>query len=39
MLVQEHDQLLKRTKEEKLRGLKRSLVEEVFGGFFLNTSK
>ena len=37
MLVLEHDKLAKRTREEKLRGQKRSLVEEVFGGHFLNT--
>ena len=38
ILVLEHDKLTSRSKEEKLRGLnKRSLVEEVFGGFYLNT--
>jgi hypothetical protein len=37
MLVQENDKLTSRTKEEKLRGLKRSIVEEVFGSWYLNT--
>lgn len=37
MLVQEHDKLTKRTKPEKLSGQKRSIVEEVFGSYFLNT--
>lgn len=37
MLQNEHDILIKRTKEDKLRGLGKSPIEEVFGGFFLNT--
>jgi hypothetical protein len=32
LLSQEHDLMTKRTKEEKWRGVKKSLVEEVFGG-------
>ena len=39
MMSLENDKLTKRTKEEKMRGLKRSIVEEVFGGYFLNTGK
>lgn len=37
MLVQESDSRMKRTKEEKLRGTKKSIVEEVFGTYFINT--
>lgn len=37
MLVLENDKLVKRTKEERLKGLKRSMVEEVFGGYYVNT--
>lgn len=37
MLQNEHDNMIKRTKEDKLRGTMKSLIEEVFGGFFLNT--
>eukprot|EP00347_Sterkiella_histriomuscorum_P024359 403331397 len=37
MLQNEHDNELKRSKEEKMRGIQKSLVEEVFGGYFLNT--
>jgi hypothetical protein len=37
MLVLESDMLLKRTKEDRLKGLKRSMVEEVFGGYYVNT--
>eukprot|EP00347_Sterkiella_histriomuscorum_P016801 403351801 len=37
MLVLEHDQLIKRTKQEKMRGLKKSFVEDVFGSFYLNS--
>lgn len=37
MMVQESDKLLKRTKEERLKGLKRSMIEEVFGGYYVNT--
>jgi hypothetical protein len=33
----EHDSMHKRTKEEKLKGLKKSIVEEVFGGYYLST--
>ena len=36
MLNTEHDLLCKRTKEEKLKGLRKSVVEEAFGGFFMN---
>jgi len=36
-MVQEHDKMLKRTKEEKLKGEKRSYIENVFGGYYLNT--
>jgi hypothetical protein len=39
MLVQEHDKLTKRSKDEKLKGQKKSTVEEIFGGYFLNTGK
>jgi len=39
MLVLENDKLVARTKEEKMRGDKRSIVEEVFGGHYLNTGK
>lgn len=37
MLVLENDKLVGRTKEEKLKGLKRSMIEDVFGGYYLNT--
>ena len=37
IMIIESDKLSKRTKEEKLKGLKRSIVEEVFGGYYLNT--
>lgn len=33
----EHEQLTKRSREEKLRGEVKSYVEEVFGGQFLST--
>ena len=39
MLVQEHDHVTKRSKEDKVNGFKRSFVEETFGGYFLNTGK
>jgi hypothetical protein len=39
MMVQEHDKMVKRSKAEKLRGEKRSAIEEVFGGYYLNTGK
>ena len=40
MTVLENDLLSKRTKEEKMKGLvKRSIVDEVFGGYYLNTGK
>jgi hypothetical protein len=39
MLVLENDKLVKRTREDKLRGNKLSIVEEVFGGYYLNTGK
>lgn len=37
MLVNEHDLLYKRSKPDKLRGLKKSFVEEVFGTYYLNS--
>lgn len=37
LLSSEHDAIVKRSKEEKWRGLKKSIVEEVFGGEYLNT--
>ncbi len=37
MLVLEHDKLVNRTKQEKLKGFKKSYVEEVFGGYYLNS--
>ena len=37
MLVLENDKLVKRSREEKMRGSKLSMVEEVFGGYYLNT--
>jgi hypothetical protein len=37
MMVQEHDKMMKRTKEEKLKGEKRSYIENIFGGYYLNT--
>lgn len=39
MMVLESDKLTKRTKDEKMRGAKKSIVEEVFGGYYLNTGK
>jgi hypothetical protein len=39
MLGLEHDKLVKRTKEEKLKGDKKSIIEDVFGTFYLNTGK
>lgn len=37
MLQQENDKINKRSKDEKLRGVKRSLIEDVFGSYYLNT--
>lgn len=37
MMVLEHDKKEGRTKEEKLRGVKKSMIEEIFGGYYLNT--
>jgi hypothetical protein len=37
MLVIEHDKATKRTKEEKMRGEKLSLIEQTFGGYYVNT--
>ena len=37
MMVLENDKVMKRSKEEKFRGVKKSIVEEVFGGYYLNT--
>lgn len=37
MLQQENDKVNKRSKDEKLRGVKRSLIEDVFGSYYLNT--
>ena len=39
MMVGEHDKAVKRSKEEKLKGEKRSAIEEIFGGYYLNTGK
>ena len=39
MMVSENDKLVKRSKEERLKGEKRSAIEEVFGGYYLNTGK
>ena len=39
MLVLEHDALYKRTKEEKMKGEKRAYIEQVFGSYYLNSSK
>ncbi|CDW88602.1 ubiquitin carboxyl-terminal hydrolase 16-like [Stylonychia lemnae] len=38
-LVTEHDVIVKRSREDKLRGFQRSLIEEVFGCYFINTAK
>lgn len=38
-LQQEHDSTFKRTKEQKQKGEKKSIVEEIFGGYCLDTSK
>ncbi len=37
MLQNEHDTMVKRTKEDILKGEKKSMIEKVFGGFYLNT--
>ena len=39
MMVSENDKLVKRSKEERLKGEKRSAIEEVFGGYYLNTGE
>jgi hypothetical protein len=38
-MVLENDKLVKRSKEELLKGEKRSVIEEVFGGYYLNTGE
>jgi hypothetical protein len=38
-MVSENDKLVKRSKEERLKGEKRSAIEEVFGGYYLNTGE
>ena len=39
LLVQENDTAYKRTKDQKMKGHNKSIIEETFGGFYLNTSK
>ena len=37
MLVQEHDTMYKRTKEEKMNRLRQSYIEQVFGSNYVNS--
>jgi hypothetical protein len=39
MMVSESDKQSKVTKEEKLRGSKKSLIEETFGSYYISTGK